>query len=109
MSDQISLECKFLNMFVIVKDVGSIRAKGVWVEKIEDFITGGSATTRVDSKRHECAGQSFIEAIETINEYGLYSFGGSAGLPTLKVGCKSKAAWIKLRDQLREAGLVRLK
>lgn len=98
---------KFKSMYSVVKDVGSIRTKGIWVEEIDKFVIGLGEVNVVESKTNLDAVE-YTEKIKTVGDkYGIYTFYCRLGLPTVCIGCKSKADWVELRGKLKEAGLVR--
>lgn len=81
-------EKKFREDFPIVKDVGSIIARGVWVEEVLDRLQTGDC--------YEAGiGTAFFDAEE------------SGSIPTLLVGCQSQQQWVEVKNYLRAMGLLR--
>ena len=101
---------EFFEGMPIVKDVGCIRAKGILLEEALLILEEECSLKLVHSdnpvksflyEEYGYAGEAYGTEVKVLWMY----FRGS--VPYLGVAVESKATWIKLRQKLRDAGLVR--
>ena len=93
--------------YPVCKDIGSLRARKVWLEDIEDAIVEivermGEQWTIEDSSEGRV-----YHVLRLSDRVGIYSASYRLGIPTVIVGTKSQEEWEEIRNELRRRGLVR--
>jgi len=94
--------------YPVCKDIGSIRARKVWLEDIEDAIReiveqeGGKWTEKVANGE-----MGVFYWLSESDRVGIYSAAHRLSIPHVVVGVKSQEEWEEIRNELRRRGLVR--
>lgn len=94
---------------MISKDIFSIRAKGVWLENVLEFLEKEyqlelkgyyqGKDVSIGYYEHCYIGKNGIKAV--------FAHARMGGMPSLIIGCNTKKEWIELREVLRKNGFVR--
>ena len=92
----------------VVKEISSLRKKAVWLEESLELLEARWELVQADSYYPEEYGVGYHE-IYYVGKDGVKAAWAHAemGLPSLAISCVSKAQWMFIRSDLREANLIR--
>ena len=103
-----TIEQTFREKYKIVKDIHSMRRKGVAIEDVLEVLRELYDIGERRSETYESNGVFYLESVDLSENLGWYFGAGSlGGIPTGLIGCSSKQVWESVRDELRAREMVR--